>query len=79
MSTRLILTFVIYGMVQGVLFGLGTAAILVSPLQSEAIYLIPVVIAASLIGAAPIAWKIAPKMRSHYLRRRSEEMSLAHA
>ncbi|MBL8547774.1 MAG: hypothetical protein JNL81_15005 [Hyphomonadaceae bacterium] len=69
MSVRLRITSIIFMMVQGVLFGIGTIVVLATPLKAHAAYLIPAVILISLALSGPIAWKIAPLMRSAHQRR----------
>lgn len=70
MRTRIAIAALLYMMVQGVLFGVGMVAILASPLAANAQTLIPWMIAATLPISAPIAWMIAPRLRSRYGRAR---------
>ncbi|MBP2298228.1 hypothetical protein [Azospirillum picis] len=73
MSTRLRLAILIYGMTQGVVFGIGTLLVLSVPSFSEqAISLMPTVVILSLILAAPIAWYLAPRLRLRFWRRQEE-------
>ena len=72
MSNRLIISLLIYGMVQGVLFGAGVIAVLASPLGNDAAtagYGISLVVAVSLVLAIPVAWKAAPMLRARHQRR----------
>ena len=70
MSTRFSIALVIYGLVNAVVFGTGAIAILSFPaLQEQWPILMPIVVVASLVLAAPVAWAIAPKLRSRYGRR----------
>lgn len=70
MSTRFRLALLIYGMVNAVIFGTGAITVLSFPsLQEEWSILLPVVVVASLVLAAPLAWGIAPRMRSRFGRK----------
>ena len=74
MSTRFRIAMLIYGMVNAVLFGAGVIAVLSVPAWAEAWkYLIPAIIVASLVLAAPIAWVMAPWLRARYWRPQAEE------
>ncbi len=65
MSTRLAIAAVIYMMVNAVVFGIGAVTVLSVPSLSEnAPVWIPAVVVTSFILSAPIAWFIAPLMRS---------------
>ena len=66
MRTRIAIAALIYMLVQGVLFGVGVIAILVSPLAANAQTLIPWMIVATLPISVPIAWIIAPRLRSRF-------------
>lgn len=71
MSTRFRLALLIYGMANAVIFGAGAITVLSFPsLQEEWPILLPVVVVASLVLAAPLAWAIAPRMRSRFGRKR---------
>ncbi|HEX2019961.1 MAG TPA: hypothetical protein VGO17_13555 [Aurantimonas sp.] len=71
MSTRFRIAMVIYGMTNAVIFGFGAILVLSFPEVSEAWpYLIPAVVVASFVLAAPIAWMIAPRLRARYWRDR---------
>jgi hypothetical protein len=70
MSSRLTIAVLIYLMIQGVLFGIGAVLVLATPLQQQAMTLLPVVVIASAILALPLAWWIAPRLRARYWRRR---------
>jgi hypothetical protein len=74
MSVRLQIAALIFMMVQGVFFGLGAVIVLATPLKAFAPQLIPLVIGVSLLLSAPIAWMIAPLMRSAHQRKQ-----IAHA
>jgi len=69
MSTQLRLSLLLYGMVNAVLFGAGTITILSFPsLQEQWKLLIPLVVVASFVLAAPIAWLLAPRLRARSWR-----------
>jgi len=60
----------VYGMTNGVLFGAGVILVLTLPvLNAHAGLWITVVVGASIVLAAPIAWWIAPRLRARYTRR----------
>jgi hypothetical protein len=57
----------IYSMTNAVIFGAGIVAVLnVSALHTNAHIWIPVLVVASLILAAPVAWLIAPRLQARY-------------
>lgn len=69
-STRVQIAALIYSMTNAVLFGAGLILVLTLPvLNADAGYWISVVVGASLILAAPIAWWMAPRLRARYWRR----------
>ncbi|CBS85969.1 conserved protein of unknown function [Azospirillum lipoferum 4B] len=73
MSTRLRLAILIYGMIQGVVFGIGTVLVLAVPSFSEqAMTLMPTVVIVSIVLAAPIAWFMAPRMRLRFWQHREK-------
>ncbi|HAJ90206.1 MAG TPA: hypothetical protein DCM27_04220 [Rhodospirillaceae bacterium] len=57
------LSVLVFMMVQAVLFGIGTVAIVSTPLVDKAAALMPVMIVATMFLAIPISWYIAVKMR----------------
>ena len=70
-ATRAQIALLIYLMTQGVLFGAGLILVMTLPaLSVDAGFWIAVIVAASVILAAPIAWWIALRMRARYWRRR---------
>jgi len=70
-ATRAQIAALVYLMTNGVLFGAGVILVLTwSALNADAGLWISVVVAVSIVLAAPIAWWIAPRMRSRYWRRR---------
>ena len=69
--TRAGIAALIYAMVSGVLFGAGLIIVLSLPaLSADTGFWISVVVGASFILAAPIAWWLAPRLRARYWRRR---------
>jgi hypothetical protein len=71
-ATRAQIAALIYSMINGVLFGTGLVLVLTLPvLSADAGFWIAVVVVASLIAAAPIAWAMAPRLRARYWRRRA--------
>ena len=71
MSTRLAIAALIYMMVNAVVFGIGAVTVLSIPSLSEnATVWLPTVVLASFVIAAPIAWYIAPHMRSRFHKTR---------
>ena len=64
MSTRLGIAALVYLMVNAVLFGVGAVTVLSVPALSEnASTLLPPVIIAGFVLAAPISWFLAPRLR----------------
>lgn len=63
MSVRFQIAAVIYMMIQGVLFGIGVVAILVSPVADRAPVLIPALVAVTAAISIPISWFLAPRLR----------------
>src|SRR5262245_55035682 len=70
MRNRWRIAVLIYSMTNAVIFGAGLITVLnVSALRVNAYIWIPIVVIASLILAAPIAWLIAPRLQARYDRR----------
>ena len=66
---RLRIAVLIYSMTNAVIFGAAIITVLNVPALSVNAYIwIPVVVVASLILAAPIAWLIAPRLQARYDR-----------
>src|SRR5262245_11709936 len=66
---RLRIAALIYSMTNAVIFGAGIIAVLNVPALSVNAHIwIPLVVIASLILAAPIAWLIAPRLQARYDR-----------
>lgn len=79
MRLRIMLTLLIYLIVQGVLFGIGMVIVLATPLKEQADVLVPWVVGLTFIIAVPVALGIAPRMeawREMRSRRRTEEPRL---
>ena len=79
MRIRIMLTLLIYLIVQGVLFGIGMVIVMATPLEEQADVLVPWVVGLTFIIAAPVAMGIAPRMkawREMRSRRRTEETRL---
>jgi hypothetical protein len=71
MSIRLAIAALCFLMVNAVLFGTGLITIVSFPaLYARAKDLLPLVVVASFVIAAPIAWFIAPRLRARYGRER---------
>lgn len=64
MSVRLQISAMLYLMIQAVLFGIGAIAILATPLATHAFSLIPQMTAATALISLPLAWFLAPRVRS---------------
>jgi len=73
-KTRAAIAALIYLMTNAAIFGAGLITVLSLPdLRGEGMISIPVVVVASLILAAPIAWLIAPRLRAGYWWQRAKE------
>ena len=71
-ATRAQIALLIYSMTNGVIFGAGVILVLTWPaLSADAGFWISAIVAASIILAAPIAWRIAPRLRARYWQRKS--------
>lgn len=78
-STRVQIAALIYSVTNAVLFGAGLVLVLTLPvLNADAGFWISVVVAASLVLSAPIAWWMAPRLRARYWRRPSGASDLPH-
>lgn len=68
MRTRTFIAGLIALPINAVLFGAGAIVVLSIPaLAEQAKYLLPVVIVAGFVVAAPIAWMMAPRLRARNL------------
>ena len=67
-SARMQIAAVIYMMVQAVTFGAGVVLVLATPLQAEAMKLMPVVVLVSAIASIPISWLVAPRLQARFWR-----------
>jgi hypothetical protein len=77
-STRFTIAALMFAMVNAVLFGVGLVTVLAIPtFAAHAMALIPAVVAASFIFAAPISWMLAPRLRARYWRQRAVRERLA--
>jgi hypothetical protein len=70
MSVRLQIAAMVFMSIQAVLFGAGLVAILLTPVQADAMAAIPIMVAISFVVSAVIAWQIAPRLRQRYWRAR---------
>jgi hypothetical protein len=70
MWTRLQIAAMVFMMIQAMLFGIGMVLILATPLNTNAMTLIPWMIAGSFVVSAPLAWIIAPRLQLRYWHRR---------
>jgi hypothetical protein len=71
--TRAGIAALIYTMTNAVVFGAGLIVVMTIPtLRAHAAIGIPVVVVASLILAAPLAWYLAPRLRLRYWRKPPE-------
>lgn len=70
-NIRAQIAILIFTMTSAVLFGAGLISVLMIPaLGAHAGLSIALVVAASLIIAAPVSWLIAPRLRARYWRQR---------
>ncbi|WP_026789329.1 hypothetical protein [Pleomorphomonas oryzae] len=79
MRLRIMLTLLIYLIVQGVLFGIGMVTVMATPLSDQAQVYVPWVVGLTFIIAVPVALGIAPRMeawREMRSRRRTEQPRL---
>jgi len=67
-SARMTIAAVIFMMVQAVTFGVGTVLVLATPLEAQAMTLLPVVVIASSIASIPISWWMAPRLQARFWR-----------
>lgn len=64
MSRNLMISMLIYLMVQAVTFGIGVLLLLATPLTAHAMELMPWMVAVTLVVSVPIAWAIAPWLKA---------------
>ena len=64
MSVRFQISLLVFMMVQAVMFGAGAILVLGTPLKDFAMQLMPWVIGVSAVISAPLAWMIAPRLRT---------------
>ena len=73
-KVRVGIAALIYPMANAVIFGAGLIMALTLPsLNADAMTWIPVVVVASFVLAAPVAWLIAPRLRRRYGLQRDVE------
>lgn len=75
MSIRLQIAILVYIMVQAVMFGVGIILVLATPLAAFAMHLMPWVVGVSAIVSAPVAWMIAPRLRSRFQRQTAQRQT----
>lgn len=69
MTTKTRISLVIFGMVNAVLFGMGTIPLLtITALQEQWKYLLPLWVVISSLLAWPVARRIAPRLTARYWR-----------
>ena len=74
-ATRAAIAALIYTMTNAVLFGAALITVMTVPsLNADAAVWIPVIVVASLIVAAPVAWIIAPRLQARYWRNRPDDV-----
>lgn len=70
MTNDIRIAILIYPLVQAVSFGVGTLAILTTPLSAQAMTLMPAMIAVTALMSIPVALWIAPRLRARFEGRR---------
>jgi hypothetical protein len=70
MWTRIQIASMVFMMVQPVLFGIGMVIILATPLNQNAMTLVPWMIVATFFVSAPLAWLLAPRLQLRYWHQR---------
>lgn len=76
MSARLQIAALIYMVVQAVTFGVGAVLVLATPLQAEAMNLLPFVVVASAVISVPVAWLLAPRLQARFWRAKGAKSDL---
>jgi branched-subunit amino acid ABC-type transport system permease component len=66
MSRTLMIGALVYLMVQAVFFGLGLLAILLTPLASAAMELMPWMVLVTFLLAVPVSWVVAGRLRARH-------------
>ncbi len=74
-TTRLAVAVLIFMMLQAVVFFAGILLVLATPLASQAMILMPWVVAVSLVISLPVSWFMAPMLRARYLHAREGRTS----
>lgn len=71
MKTRIVLAAMLYPMANAVLFGSAATLVMAVPFLAErAGWALPAAVAFALIGALPVSYLIAPRLRLRYWRSR---------
>jgi hypothetical protein len=79
MSIRLRIASLIFMMINAVVFGIGLVSVLLVPALAErAFAMIPTVVIASFLISAPLAWFIAPTLRSRFVREHVPQVEPVH-
>jgi uncharacterized Tic20 family protein len=68
MSIRFQISILVYVIVHAVIFGVGIILVFATPLSALAMNLMPWVVGVSAIVTAPVAWIIAPRLRTRFQR-----------
>lgn len=69
MSTRFAITLLVFMLTTSLVFGAGIVPVLAIPaLSAHAFVLVPLVVVASFVIGAPLAWILAPRLRARYWR-----------
>jgi hypothetical protein len=66
MFVRIQIAALIYMMVQAVTFGVGVVAVLATPLNNQAMSLLPWVVVVTAVISISLSWFIAPRLRARY-------------
>ena len=64
MSRTLMISMLIYLMVQAVTFGIGVILLLTTPLSAHAMELMPWMVGVTFVISVPVAWAIAPMLKA---------------
>ncbi|MDQ7248196.1 hypothetical protein [Dongia sedimenti] len=79
LTTRILMTALVYMMLQGVLFGFGAMLILGTPLAAHAMALMPWMIGVTALVALPLSWMLVPYLRTrreNQIARQREHLNL---
>lgn len=64
MSRTLMISALIYLMVQAVFFGVGILAILLTPLSAHALDVVPWMVLATFLASVPVSWLVADRLKA---------------